>query len=85
MENITNPNEISLKEIQKIFKGPPKYKPMQLIDSIKGWKLSRKSGLCFSQWSDNELRDFDKDTRLIGTKCGVECYVQLDISEMLKK
>jgi len=72
-----------LADFRNIFLGTPIYTPYQLIQSVNGWKRSREIGMCYAQWTDEEIGNFDKETGLIGIKCGIECYVQKDLSEII--
>jgi hypothetical protein len=66
-----------LEEVKKAFeKLPPK--PPKIANSIDTWKLFREQKWSYAQWSDEELKNYDKETGLIGVKCGIECYVLFD-------
>jgi len=65
-----------LKAVMDNMKNAPIDNRMHIIDSIAGWKMSREGGWCFAQWSNKEIENYNKDTRLIGTKCGIDCYVK---------
>lgn len=62
--------------IKQLDKMPyPKDKPYQ-VHPISTWQtLRNNTDLCFAQWSDEQLSNYDKETGLIGNKCGVDCYV----------
>lgn len=67
-----------LEEIKKAFEKLPKDKPTKIANSVEIWKLYRDQKFCYANWTDKELENYDKDSGLIGVKCGIECYVLYD-------
>ena len=69
----------NLKDIRKrlieLNISPVKYYQIHLI---RTWQLMRDhKNFCFAKWTDEELKNHDKDNGFIGNKCGVGCYVSI--------
>jgi hypothetical protein len=67
-----------LKKIkEQLNKQPIKHINKHLVFSIDVWRHFRIVGACWALWTDEELINHNKKTGLIGSKCGVDCYVQI--------
>lgn len=54
------------------------------VASIDTWQIMRDSAnLCFAQWSDEQLSNYNKESGYIGNMCGMECYILAPIPDIL--
>lgn len=73
----------ALKNARDYMRKAPVFEPVIQVHSFYGWKILREGGWCFAQWTDKELENYNKDSGLIGTKCGIDCYVTKTWQEIL--
>lgn len=71
---------LSIDELKNAFEIIPETNTTRaLFFHIESWKVLRKHGVSYAQWTDNELESFIRPTGYIGTKCGVMCYVHFNL------
>ncbi len=59
---------------ERIGKSPTGEDRRILVYSTNTWKYLRELGYQYADWSDDEIKNYNKETGLIGVRFGVQCY-----------